>query len=65
MSDCEQIQKRKKVVEMAALATPKKNSYILKKNESEKIVKSKMTKSKKESIEENAALFARNNIVKK
>ncbi len=65
MSDSEQIQKRKKDVKMAALATPKKNSYILKKNEAQKIVKSKMTKSKKESIEENAALFARNNIVKK
>lgn len=65
MSDSEQIQKRKKVVKMAALATPKRNSYILKKNEAQKIVKSKMTKSKKESIEENAALFARNNIVKK
>lgn len=65
MSDSEQIQKRKKDVKMAALATPKKNSYILKKNEAQKIVNSKMTKSKKESIEENAALFARNNIVKK
>lgn len=65
MSDSEQIPKRKKDVKMAALATPKKNSYILKKNEAQKIVKSKMTKSKKESIEENAALFARNNIVKK
>lgn len=65
MSDREQIQKRNEDVKMAALATPKKNSYILKKNETQKIVKSKMTKSKKESIEENAALFARNNIVKK
>lgn len=65
MSDCEQIQERKKDVKMAALATPKKNSYILKKSETQKIVKSKMTKSKKESLEENAALFALNNIVKK
>ncbi|MBR3767368.1 MAG: hypothetical protein IKL10_03900 [Clostridia bacterium] len=65
MSDCEQIQNRKKVVKMAALATPKKNSYILKKDEAQKIVKSKMSKTKKDSIEENAALFARNNIANK
>lgn len=64
MSDCEQIQERKKDVKMAALATPKKNSYILKKSEAQKIVNSKITKTKKESIEANAALFACNNIVK-
>ena len=50
---------------MAALATPKKNSYILKKNSAEKIIDSKLGKSTEKTIMENTAIFARNNIVKK
>ena len=65
MFDCENVKKRKKVKRMAVLATPKKNSYIIKKNDAEKIVKSKITKAKKDSITENAVLFMKNNIVKK
>ena len=50
---------------MAALATPKKNSYIVKKDSAEKIIDSKLSKARDKTILENAAIFARNNIVKK
>lgn len=50
---------------MAALATPKKNSYIVKKDSAEKIIDSKLSKAREKNIMENAAIFARNNIVKK
>lgn len=50
---------------MAALATPKKNSYIVKKDSAEKIIDSKLSKTREKTIMENAAIFARNNIVKK
>ena len=50
---------------MAALATPKKNSYIVKKNSAEKVIDSKLGKSREKTIMKNAAIFARNNIVKK
>lgn len=50
---------------MAALPTPKKNSYIVKKDGAEKIFDRKLGKSTENTIMENAAIFARNNIVKK
>ena len=50
---------------MAALAIPKKNSYIVKKDGAEKIIDSKLGKSTGKTIMENAATFARSNIVKK
>ena len=50
---------------MAALATPKKNSYIVKKNSAEKIIDSKLGKSTEKTIMENAVIFARNNIIEK
>ena len=50
---------------MAVLATPKKNSYIVKKDGAEKIIVSKLGKSAEKTIMENAAIFARSNIVKK
>ena len=59
-----QVNKRKGN-KMAALATPKKNSYIVKKDSAEKIIDSKHSKNRKKTIVENAAIFERNNIVKK
>ena len=56
---------KKKGNKMAALATPKKNSYIVKKNSAEEIIDSKLGKSTEKTIMENAAIFARDNIVKK
>ena len=56
---------KRKGNKMAALATPKKNSYIVKKDSAEKIIDSKLSKTKEKTIMENAAIFARNNIVKK
>ena len=53
---------KRKGNKMAALATPKKNSYIVKKDSAEKIIDSK---AREKTIMENAAIFARNNIVKK
>ena len=50
---------------MTVLDTPKKNSYIVKKDGAEKIIDSKLGKSTENTIMENAAIFARNNIVKK
>ena len=55
---------KKKGNKMAALATPKKNSYIVKKDSAEKIIDSKLSKTREKTIMENAAIFARNNIVK-
>lgn len=52
-------------VNMAVLATPKKNSYVLKKDSAEKIVKSKNSVSDITLIEEKAAQFKKNNIKKK
>ena len=48
--------------QMAALATPKKNSYIVKKSCAERIVNSKTSQIKKESIQNNATLFCKNNL---
>ena len=59
-----QVNKRKGN-KMAALATPKKNSYIVKKDSAEKIIDSKLRKKREKTIVENAAIFERNNIVKK
>lgn len=57
--------RKKRGSKMAALATPKKNSYIVKKDSAEKIIDSKLSKTREKTIMENAAIFARNNIVKK
>ena len=56
---------KRKGNKMAALATLKKNSYIEKKDSDEKIIDSKLSKAREKTIMENAAIFARNNIVKK
>ena len=50
---------------MSALATPKENSYIVKKNSAEEIIDSKLGKSTEKTIMENAVIFARNNIIEK
>ena len=50
---------------MTVLSIPKKNSYIVKNDGAEKIIDSKLGKSTGKTIMENAAIFARNNIVKK
>lgn len=49
---------------MAALATPKKNSYVVKKDCASKIVESKTSPAKMNSIKENAMLFQKNNLKK-
>ena len=47
---------------MAALATPKKNSYVVKKSCVEQIVNSKTTQAKQNTIKINAELFRKNNL---
>ena len=47
---------------MAALATPKKNSYVIKKSCVSQIVNSKTSKAKQNSIKANAELFRKNNL---
>lgn len=47
---------------MAALATPKKNSYIVKKSCVDQIIHSKTPQSKKDTIRNNAELFRKNNL---
>lgn len=55
-------QRRKEKSKMAALATPKKSSYIVKKSCAEQIINSKVSKSKKDAIQNNATLFCKNNL---
>ena len=47
---------------MAALATPKKNSYVVKKSCVSQIVNSKTSQSKQSMIKSNAELFRKNNL---
>ena len=47
---------------MAALATPKKNSYVVKKNCVSQIVNSKTSQTKQNMIKSNAELFRKNNL---
>lgn len=47
---------------MAVLATPKKNSYVVKKAAAEKIVKSKTSKAYEKNIKERANAFKANNL---
>ena len=47
---------------MAALATPKKNSYVVKKSCVSKIVNSKTPQAKQNVIMSNAELFRKNNL---
>ena len=50
---------------MAVLATPKKNSYIIKEESIEKIARSTTTLKKQQEIKENALRFCANNLNKK
>lgn len=47
---------------MAALATPKKNSYVVKKSFVSQIVNSKTSQDKQNAIRSNAELFRKNNL---
>lgn len=47
---------------MAVLATPKKNSYIVKKDCTSKIIESKTSKSYEKNIRERASAFKTNNL---
>lgn len=47
---------------MAALATPKKNSYVVKKSCVTQIVNSKTSQTKQNAIISNAELFRKNNL---
>ena len=47
---------------MAALATPKKNSYVVKKSSVSQIVNSKTPQDKQNAIKSNAELFRQNNL---
>lgn len=51
-------------VNMAVLATPKKNSYIVKKDCTEKIIESKTSKNHIKSVQERAYAFKMNNLRK-
>lgn len=53
---------RKKEKIMAALATPKKSSYILKKDCSAKIIESKNSAAVNKRLMERAAVFEMNNL---
>lgn len=50
---------------MAVLATPKKNSYVLKKDSAKKIVESTTKGTDIAALEENAKLFLQNNLKSK
>lgn len=47
---------------MAALATPKKSSYVVKKSCASRIVESKTPPAKQNAIKSNAELFRKNNL---
>ena len=47
---------------MAALATPKKNSYVVKKSCVSQIVNSKTSQAKQNTIKSNAEWFRKNNL---
>ena len=51
-------------VNMAVLATPKKNSYIVKKDCTEKIIESKTSKTYLKNVRERANAFKVNNLNK-
>ncbi len=65
MEKYDKIKPKKEDVKMAVLATPKKNSYILKKGSAEKIVNSKNSQADISIIEERAAQFKINNLKNK
>jgi len=56
--------KERDEVYMAVLATPKKNSYIIKKDCTSKIVASRTSKNYEKSIRERANVFKTNNLKK-
>lgn len=60
---CENISKRGKH-KMSVLATPKKNSYIVKKAEAPKIINSKNSSNDNATMKERAHKFALNNLKK-
>ena len=61
---CEKRKERKERSKMAALATPKKNSYIVKESSAKQIVNSKTSQREVIAIKENADLFSKNNLRK-
>lgn len=65
MGKDDKIESKKEDHKMAVLATPKENSYILKKSKAEKIIKSKNSHADIVSIEERAAQFRENNLREK
>lgn len=64
MCQKKQNKREEKKSKMAALATPKKNSYIIKKDCVSKIINSKTSKAKEVDIKTNALLFRKNNLRK-
>lgn len=59
---CMNHEKERSGNKMAALATPKRNSYVVKKNCVSQIVNSKISQSKQSMIKSNAELFRKNNL---
>ena len=53
------------MIHMAALATPKGSSYVLKSGSAKKVVESKTTPAKALKIKDRAEAFERNNLAKK
>lgn len=60
---CENLSNRRKP-KMSVLATPKENSYIVKKSEASKIINSKNSSSENAKIKKCAEKFALNNLKK-
>lgn len=54
--------KRKKVIKLAALATPKVSSYVVKKECVKEIISSKSTPASETKIRERAQMFKVNNL---
>ena len=59
---CMNQEKERSGNKMAALATPKKNSYVVKKSFVSQIVDSKTPQDKQNTIKSNAELFRKNNL---
>lgn len=65
MSDIKCSKKRKKVIRLAALATPKGSSYVIKKEYAKNIISSKSTPASELKIRERAQMFKSNNLKNK
>jgi len=59
---CMNQEKERSGNKMAALATPKKNSYVVKKSFVSQLVDSKTPQDKQNTIKSNAELFRKNNL---